>query len=80
VGNLKSRIRKIERMADNCADTLVLPTGEVVRVGEGERLDALLAAIDGEEHWLLPHLMAMDPAEEELANLVQAIEGGEDEG
>ena len=80
MGNLRSRIRRAERMADDCADTLILPDGTEVRCAEGDRLDALLAAIDGEEHWLLPHLMAMDPGEEELANLVQAIEGGEDEG
>jgi hypothetical protein len=80
MGNLRSRIRRAERMANDRADALVLPDGTEVRYAEGDRLDALLAVIDGEEHWLLPHLRAMDPSEEELANLVQAIEGGEDEG
>jgi hypothetical protein len=80
VGNLRRRIRRAERMAVDRADTLVLPDGTEVRCAEGDRLDALLAAIAGEEHWLHPYLRAMDPDEEELANLVQAIEGGEDEG
>jgi hypothetical protein len=80
MGSLRSQIWKTKRVADDRAGTLVLPDGTEVRCAEGDRLDALLAAIAGDDHRLLPVLRAMDPSEEELANLVRAIEGGEDEG
>jgi hypothetical protein len=39
-------------------------------------LEALLAAIDGQEHRLLPYLRQM-PTREGMPGLIRALEGGE---
>jgi hypothetical protein len=71
---LRSWVRKLERDAGDLHGTLRLPGGTVVRYGRKEMLDALLAAIEGREHRLLPYLRQI-PSSEGMPGMIRAIEG-----
>ena len=73
---LRDRLRRLEQDAE-LGGTLTLPDGTAVRYGPGEMLDALYAAMEGQEHRLLPYLRQI-PTREGMPGLVRAIEGGPD--
>jgi len=70
-------MRRLERNAGPLYGTLRLPDGTEIRYEGGEMLDALLAAIDGQEHRLLPYLRQAGPGTNEgMPGIIRAIEGG----
>ena len=73
---LRDRLRKLEG-DPTLGGTLTLEDGTEVRYGPYEMLGALHAAIDGEDHRLLPYLRQI-PTREGMPGLVRAIEGGPD--
>lgn len=74
MGSLDSRISKLEQEAREFYGTLRLPDGTEVRYGHPEMLEALLAAIDGRDHRLLPYLQQI-PTREGMPGIVRALEG-----
>ena len=79
---LRRWMRRLERNAGPLYGTLRLPDGTEIRYEGGEMLDALLAAIDGQEHRLLPYLRSFAKAEPEgsgasegMPGIIRAIEG-----
>jgi hypothetical protein len=76
VGSLERRIKNLERQAGRLRGTLHLPDGRAVSYEREEMLEALLAAIDGQDHRLLPYLRQM-PTAEGMPGLVRALEGSE---
>jgi hypothetical protein len=73
---LRGWLKRMEREAGPLRSTLRLPDGREVGYEREEMLEALLAAIDGQEHRLLPYLRQM-PAREGMPGLIRALEGGE---
>jgi hypothetical protein len=71
---LRGRVRRAEAGAAVFYKTLRLPDGTKVRYTGEEMLDAVIAAMNGEEHRLLPYLHKMDPGRG-LPSLVRAVEG-----
>jgi hypothetical protein len=71
---LRRWVRKLERDAGPLHGTLRLPDGTEIRYEPEEMLDALLAAIDGREHRLLPYLRQI-PTSEGMPGVVRALEG-----
>lgn len=71
---LRRRVKRLENEAGNLVGVLRLPDGTEVRYGQGELFDALLAAIDGREHRLLPYLRQI-PTDEGMPGLIRAMEG-----
>ena len=71
---LRDRLKRLEREAGDLHGTLRLPDGTEIRYEGGEMLDALLAAIDGQEHRLLPYLRQIE-ASEGMPGIIRAIEG-----
>jgi hypothetical protein len=76
VGSLERRIKTLEREAGPLRGTLRLPDGREVSYERAEMLEALLAAIDGQDHRLLPYLRQI-PTAVEMPGLVRALEGSE---
>jgi hypothetical protein len=74
VGSLRGRLTKLEREAGEFYETLRLPDGTEVRYETSELLEALCAAIDGQEHRLLPYFRQID-TREGMPGLIRAIEG-----
>jgi hypothetical protein len=75
---LRGRLRRLERDAGDLHGTLRLPDGTEVGYEAPEMLEALLAAIDGREHRLLPYLRLAEPETSEgMPGMVRAIEGSE---
>jgi hypothetical protein len=75
---LKDKMRRRERAAEkHTPDTLRLEDGEEVRLRPGDRLQALLAVTEGDEHPLHEPLRRLapgaDPGARELAELVDAL-------
>jgi len=71
---LRGWVRKLERDAGDLGGTLQLPDGTEVRYESEEMLEALLAAIEGREHRLLPYLRQI-PTSEGMPGMIRAIEG-----
>ena len=75
---LRRWMRRLERDAGPFHGTLRLPDGSEVRYEPRyepeEMLDALLAAIEGRQHRLLPYLWQI-PTGEGMVDLIRAIEG-----
>ena len=74
---LKERLTKLERAAGQEYDTLTLPDGTEVRYPTSEVFPAIVALLEGEDHWLLPHLRQAEP-KTGLPGLVWALEGDAD--
>jgi hypothetical protein len=74
---LRGKIKRLEREAGLLRGTLRLPDGREVSYEREELFDALLAAIDGQEHRLLPYLRQM-PSREGMPGVIKALEGSED--
>ena len=73
---LRRWVRRLERGAGLLHGTLRVPDGTVIRYEPEEMLDALLAAIDGQEHRLLPYLQQADPETSDgMPGMVREIEG-----
>ncbi len=70
---LRGRLGKLERELDAQYALLYLPDGTQVRYTGEDALDALVACMEGEEHWLLPVLRAADKSER-LPGLIWALE------
>jgi hypothetical protein len=73
---LRGKIKNLERLASPLRGTLHLPDGREVSYEREEMLEALLAAIDGQEHRLLPYLRQM-PTREGMPKHIRALEGCE---
>jgi len=73
---LRDRLRRLEKDAP-LGGTLLLPDGTQVRYGPEEMLDALCAAIEGDEHRLIPYLREI-PTREGMPGLIRALEGDAD--
>jgi hypothetical protein len=71
---LRGWVRELERDAGDLGGTLQLPDGTEVRYESEEMLEALLAAIEGREHRLLPYLRQI-PTSEGMPGMIRAIEG-----
>ena len=74
---LKDRLFKAEERAERFCDSLTLADETQIPIAEGELLEALLAALEGSEHRLLPHLRDLGDTKEGLSGLIWAIEAGE---
>ncbi len=74
---LRGRLKRMEREAGPHCGKLRLPDGREVSCEREELFDALLAAIDGHEHRLLPYLRQM-PSREGMPGVVKALERSED--
>ncbi len=74
---LRYKIKRLEREAGPLRGTLRLPDSREVSYEREEMLEALLAAIDGHEHRLLPYLRQM-PTTEGMPGVVKALERSED--
>jgi hypothetical protein len=74
----RRRLKKLEREAAAGYTTLHLPDGsEVLYTGE-DALDALIACMDQEEHWLVPVLREAG-TKEGLPGLIWALEAPVDD-
>ena len=73
----KRRLKKLEERARALADTLLLADGTELHLSPGDRLDALLAAIDDEPHPLHALFARLGPdvaaTDHELAALIAAL-------
>ncbi len=74
--SIRRRLERLEAETEGLYNMLVLPNGEKVRYSGEEALDAMLAAIDETDHWLLAHMRRTDAADG-LPGLIRAIEGGD---
>ncbi len=79
---LRKRLDRLEERAGLLHDEITLPDGTAVRLAPGERLDALVAALDEEEHPLLDIARRVGANEEaeECLRLLWAIQPGPAEG
>ena len=75
---LRGWVKRLERDAEGLHHTLTLPDRTKVRYTPEEMLDAVIAAVDEEEHHLLPYLRQMD-TRERIAGLIGAIEGSHED-
>jgi len=62
--SLKKRIRRLQREFNRGGGVLTMPDGTEMPYGELELFDALIATIEGEEHWLLPYCREIHEAAE----------------
>jgi hypothetical protein len=60
MGSLKGKLKYLEREVEGFYETLRLPDGTEIRYEQGEMFGALAAYMEGQEHWLLPHIMQAD--------------------
>jgi hypothetical protein len=75
---LRGRLRRLEKDVPT-GGTLQLPDGTQIRYGPEEMLDALCAALEGDEHRLIPYLRQIpSEAGEGMPGLIRAIEGDPD--
>ena len=82
----RGRLDKLEQEAEGLYETLTLEDGTKIRYEPEEMLDAVSAAIRGEEHRLLP-LVRREGTRQGLPGLINALEasharregGGRDE-
>src|SRR5215211_2160580 len=78
---LRDRLRRLERDAGDLSGTLKMPDGTEVSYQRSEMFDALLAAIDGREHRLLPYLREAEPdTNKRMPGLIRALGGNEARG
>jgi hypothetical protein len=70
---LKGKLGKLEQRASQHYDVLRLPDGSEVRFTGEDALEALCAAIEGREHWLLPIFRQIETTMG-LPGLIRALE------
>jgi UDP-N-acetylenolpyruvoylglucosamine reductase len=82
MASLDDRLSRLEEYIRRNADVLALSDGSEVYLADEERLDALLAAIDGEHHRVHDLVDSLHPDAEadlhELAELLKALGVGVD--
>lgn len=71
---LRDKLRRLEESTEGLYETLRLPDGTKVHYTGGEMLDAMSAAIHGQEHHLLPYVRQMD-TNQGMPGLIRALEG-----
>lgn len=71
--SIKTKLGKLERRAQVHYDVLVLPDGSEVKYPIQDASAAFIACLEGEDHWLLPHLRRAEP-KTGLPGLVWALE------
>jgi hypothetical protein len=77
--SVRARLEKLEQRAQVRYETLQLPDGtEVLYTGE-DALDAVVATMDQEDHWLLPYLRQMETSTG-LPGLIRALQRGDVDG
>jgi hypothetical protein len=77
----RDRLRRLERDAEDLSRTLRMPDGTGVSYQHQKMFDAMLAAIDGREHRLLPYLREAEPdTNQGMPGLIRAIEGSNTRG
>ena len=59
--NVRTKLDKLEQKASQYYQILRLPDGSEVPDTDNDAIEAMFAAIDGEEHWLLPALQIDAP-------------------
>jgi len=74
---IRTKLDKLEERAKQHCDVLRLPDGTEIRYTGEDALDALVAVMDGESHWLLPHLRLAEP-KGALSALLWMLEGDRD--
>ncbi len=83
MASLGSRLRKVEDAVRRDADVLPLADGTEIFLAPGDRLEALLAALDGESHPVHDHLDRIHPDADhdtrEYVGLLKALGAGEGE-
>jgi len=80
MGRINERLRKLEQEAGGLYQTLTLRDGTKLMYEPEEMLDAIFAALDGEDHPLMPYIRSMDTPEG-IPGLVRTLESsgeGED--
>ncbi len=82
MGDLDRWLRRIEKNAGASEDVIELEDGSRVELAPHDRLDALLAAVEGEHHPLADDLARLSPDaspnDHELRELLEALQGDED--
>jgi hypothetical protein len=77
---LRDKLKRLEQLEGETVGVLTLPSGESVRYRGGslheggDMYEALVACIQGREHWLLPYIRQIDTTEG-MPGLVRALEG-----
>ncbi len=83
--HFRSRLRRLERETEGHYETLRLPDGTEVRYRAGsphepgDAYGAFVAAMNGEDHWLLPCIRQAETTTG-LPGLIRAIEGSRARG
>ena len=74
---LRDKLRRLRRDTEGLYRTLTLEDGTKVRYAPEEMLDAISAAIHGEEHRLLP-FVRREGTREGLPGLINALEASQE--
>ena len=73
MAGIRGRLDRLQHESEGLFETIVLEDGTKVRYELGEMLDAVSAAIRGEEHRLLP-LVRREGTRQGLPGLINALE------
>ena len=73
MAGVRGRLDRLEQESESLFQTLALEDGTRIRYVPEEMLDAISAAIHGDEHWLLS-FVRREGAREGLASLINALE------
>ena len=71
--SIKTKLDKLEQRAQVHYETLRLPDGSGIKYPSEDAFGALMACLEREDHWLLPHLRRAEPRTD-LSNLIRALE------
>ena len=77
MASIRGRLDKLQQESEGLFHTLTLEDGTKVRYEPEEMLDSIFAAIDGEEHPLLPYVRR-EGARGGLAVLINALEASQE--
>ena len=72
MASIKGRLDKLQQESEGLFHTLTLEDGTKVRYEPEKMLDAIFAAIDGEEHPLLPYVRR-EGSRQGLPGLINAL-------
>jgi len=70
--SLKKRIRRLQRQFQK-GHVLTMPDGRMIPFGEEEGLDVLIAAINGQQHWLLPYYLEIHEAAQANGGCLEGV-------
>ena len=77
MASIRGRLDRLQHESEGLFHTLILEDGTKVRYEPEEMLDAISAAIRGEEHRLLP-LVRREGARRGLPGLINALEASQE--